>query len=507
MPTPIWLTEETKHYPHLNNDLTVDVAVVGAGITGATTAYLLKKAGLKVALLEKGSCVQGETGHTSAHLSYVTDLRIHELVDSFGREVAQAVWDAGHAAILQIEELVRTLKIDCEFAWVPGYLHTPWDQARSLESDRESLQYDAQLAAELGFAATYCDSVPLVDVAGVRFADQALMHPVKYVAGLLKHIVGGGGHVYENSEVDEIEEGIVHCRGHKVRCEHVVVATHVPLRGKAGDAQSMLLQTRLAAYSTYVISARLPKEGIAPALYWDTASPYNYLRLQDQGDYILAVFGGEDHKTGQVKNTTEPFHLLERRWQRTFPHSRVGKHWSGQVINTTDGLPFIGELGPKQYIATGFAGNGLTFGTFAGMMIRDAIAHIANPWRDLFRPDRAVIRKGIWNYLAENADFPRYYLQDRLTPAEADSIDEVPIGTGRIVRMNGERVAVYRDAHDHVSCRSAVCSHMGCIVRWNPAERTWDCPCHGSRFAPTGHVIAGPAESSLSEENEGATKH
>jgi Rieske Fe-S protein len=351
--------------------------------------------------------------------------------------------------------------------------------------------------------------VPLFDVAGVRFADQALIHPVKYVAGLLKHVVGGGGHVYENSEVDEIAEGVIHCRGHKVRCEHVVTATHVPLRGKAGNTEAMLLQTRLAAYSTYVISARLPKEGDvpAPALYWDTGSPYNYLRLQDRDDHILAVFGGEDHKTGQVKNTTEPFHLLERRWQRFFPHARVGKHWSGQVINTTDGLPFIGEFGPKQYIATGFSGNGLTFGTFAGMMIRDAVLQIANPWRDLFRPDRAVIRKGIWTYLTENSDYPRYYLQDRLTPAEAGSVEEVPIGTGRIVRINGERVAVYRDAHDHVSCHSAICSHMGCVVRWNAAERTWDCPCHGSRFTPTGRVIAGPAENPLSEVNESVAKH
>jgi glycine/D-amino acid oxidase-like deaminating enzyme/nitrite reductase/ring-hydroxylating ferredoxin subunit len=441
-------------------------------------------------------------------LAYVTDNRLHQLVDSFGREVAQAAWDAGQAAILQIEELVRKLNIDCEFAWVPGYLHSPWDQPASTTEDRDALQRDADLAAQLGFAANYADAVPLLNVAGVRFADQALFHPVKYVTGLMRHVVGGGGHVYENSEVEKVDDkGVVHCRGHKVKCEHLVIATHVPLRGRAGEAEAIALQTKLAAYSTYVISARLPKGYASPALYWDTATPYNYLRIQDQEDHLLAVFGGEDHKTGQVKNTAEPYERLERRWQRTFPECRIGKHWSGQVIHTSDGLPLIGELGPKQYIATGFAGNGLTFGTFAAMMIRDAIAQIANPWRDLFRPDRAVFRHGLWNYLKESVDYPRYYLQDRLVPAEVGSVDEVPIGTGRIVRLNGERVAVYLDAHNHVSYHSAVCSHMGCIVRWNAAERTWDCPCHGSRFTPTGRVIAGPAESPLPEPTTAASPH
>jgi glycine/D-amino acid oxidase-like deaminating enzyme/nitrite reductase/ring-hydroxylating ferredoxin subunit len=501
MPKPLWLTaDEAAPYSPLDRDLDVDVGVVGGGITGATTAFLLKKAGLRVALLEKGRCGHGETGHTSAHLSYVTDLRIHELVDTFGRDVAQAVWDAGQSAILQIEQLVESLGIDCGFARVPGYLHTPWDDARPAESQRAALKRDAELAAESGYSATLIERAPVAERPALRFADQAIFHPMKYVAGVLKRVIGGGGHVFENSEVDDIDEShVLHSRGHKVRCRFVVTATHVPQRVKTADKASLLLQTRLAAYSTYVISARLPLGTAAPAVYWDTASPYNYLRLADAGDHVLAVFGGEDHKTGQMKDTTEVFHRLERRWNGIFPRSRVGKHWSGQVINTNDGLPLIGELTPRQYVATGFAGNGLTLGTFAAMMIRDAILGTANPWRDIFRPDRAVLRGGVWSYLKENLDYPRYYLQDRLTPAEADSIDDVPISAGRIVRLDGERVAVYRDAHNHVTRHSSVCTHMGCIVRWNPAERTWDCPCHGSRFQPTGEVIAGPAEYPLPE--------
>lgn len=501
MPNPLWLAHDTKSYYPLDKDLQVDVAVIGAGITGATTAYLLKKAGLKVAVLEKGKCINAETGHTSAHLTYVTDVRLHTLVDTFGRDAARAVWDAGQSALFLIEDLVRQLKIDCDFAWVPGYLHAPWDSEEAARNEHESLEHDAELAQEFGFDATFVDVVPLANQPGVRFANQAMIHPVKYVDGLLQHVVGSGGHVYEDSEVDQIDEaGIVHCRGHKVHCDCIVIATHLPIAGKAAQAETQLLNSRIAAYSTYVMSARLPTAvETSPALYWDTASPYHYLRFHELNGQQTAVFGGGDHKTGQSKNTTEPFTELEKQWHRIFPHTRAGMRWSGQVLNSNDGLPFIGEIAPRQYVATGFAGNGLTFGSFAALMIRDAVIGAVNPWHDLFRPDRGVLRRGIWSYVTENFDYLRYYLHDRLTPAEGESAADVPRGGGKILKINGERLAVYRDPEGQLSCHSAACTHMGCHVRWNNAERTWDCPCHGSRFKPTGEVIAGPASAPLDE--------
>jgi glycine/D-amino acid oxidase-like deaminating enzyme/nitrite reductase/ring-hydroxylating ferredoxin subunit len=511
MPQSLWLFETAEsEYASLSKDLKVDAVIVGGGITGITTAYLLKRAGLKVAVLEKGRIANGETGHTSAHLAYVTDARLHQLTRTFGKDAAHAVWDAGLTAIHQIDELVRRHHLDCEFRWVPGYLHASWDDEAGGKSDRSGLERDWELATEFGYAAELLEAVPIAERVGVRFADQALLHPTKYVQGLAKQLPGGGGHLFEESEVDgcEASDGkqIVRCRGHKITCDHVILATHIPLQGLTSKAKAAVLQTHLAAYSSYVLSARLPKGSAASALFWDTASPYNYLRLQERDDHVLAVFGGEDHKTGQQPDTTEPFQRLERRWSRMFPSVRVGKHWSGQVIETNDGLPFIGELSPRQYVATGFAGNGLTFGTFSAMMIRDQLIGAANAWRDLFRPDRSTLRKGLWSYIKENLDYPRYYLQDRLARVEAETIDDVPIGAGRIMKLDGERVAVYRDEQNHVSCHSAVCTHMGCLVRWNSAERTWDCPCHGSRFTPTGQVIAGPAESPL-EERVAQTQH
>lgn len=501
MPNPLWLSQDVPPHSPLDKDLKVDAVVIGAGITGATTAYLLKKAGLKVALLEKGKCLQAETGHTSAHLTYVTDVRLHKLVDAFGLDVARAVWDAGQSALYLIDDLVRQLRIDCDFAWVPGYLHAPWNPEEAARNEHEHLQRDAELAQDMGFDATFVDVVPLANQPGVRFANQAMFHPVKYVQGLLRHVTGNGCNVYEESEVDKIDDaGIVHCRGHKVHCDRIVMATHMPIASAAAQASVKLLNSRLAAYTTYVVSSRIASTTeIAPALFWDTASPYHFLRFYQSGASQIAIFGGGDHKTGQLKDTTEPFLQLEKQWSQIFPGTRIGLHWSGQVLNSQDDLPFIGEIADRQYVATGFAGNGLTFGSFAAQMIRDAVIGAANPWTDLFRPDRGVMRRGVWSYVTENFDYVRYFLQDRLMPAQTDSTTDVARGEGKIVRINGERLAVYRDSEGQLSCHSAVCTHMGCHVRWNNAERTWDCPCHGSRFKPTGEVIAGPATAPLEE--------
>lgn len=476
MPNPLWLTQPTKRYSPLDKDLHVDATVIGGGITGATTAYLLKKAGLKVAVLEKSHCVSAESGHTSAHLTFVTDTRLHELVSSFGRDVAQAVWDAGQSALLLIEDLVRQLEINCDFAWVPGYLHAPWGDGKASQSIRDGLQRDADLAQEFGFDATFVDAVPLANQPGVRFANQAMFHPVKYVDGLLGHVVGNGSHVYDETEVDEIDEaGIVHCRGYKVHSDQIVIGTHLPIGSSASQAATQTLNSRLAAYSTYVVSARVPPSApFAAGLFWDTASPYHYLRFHEAEGRLTAIFGGCDHKTGQHKDTTKPFQQLENEWNQIFPATRIGLRWSGQVLNSQDGLPFIGQIAPRQYIATGFAGNGLTFGSFSALMIRDAVIGAVNPWSDLFRPDRSILRHGLWSYVTENLDYPKYYLKDRLRPAQADSTQDVARGTGKIVNLNGERLAVYRDSEGRLSCHSATCTHAGCYVRWNNAERTWD---------------------------------
>jgi glycine/D-amino acid oxidase-like deaminating enzyme/nitrite reductase/ring-hydroxylating ferredoxin subunit len=507
MTESLWLSDHpVESFPQLDRNLSVDVAVVGGGITGTTAAYLLKQAGLKVALLDKGQAGGAETGHTTAHLTYVTDQRLHTLVDRFGTDVARLVWDAGEDAILQIEEIVKSESIDCGFERVPGYLHTPWNGERE-EKEADALRRDADLAARMGFDAQWVDSVPLAGRAGIRFTNQALFHPIRFVRGMLAKIPGDGSFVFESSFVDEISENqTLHVAGHLVRCDHVVIATHVPLQGKTGVAAAALLQSRLAAYSTYAVSARVPNDVASPASFWDTSEPYYYLRLHEEGDELTAVFGGEDHKTGQVSDTAERFARLDAKLAEILPMRRASKHWSGQVIETSDGLPFIGETAPRQYIATGFAGNGMTFGTYSAMLLRDAVIGRTNPAMDVFRPSRGPSLGGVGTYLKENVDFPRYYLRDRMRPGEVATLDEVPAGSGRIVRVDGKRLAAFRSSEGEVKCCSAVCPHMGCIVHWNEAELSWDCPCHGSRFTAEGKLMAGPAETPL-EEHASAKLH
>jgi len=255
----------------------------------------------------------------------------------------------------------------------------------------------------------------------------------------------------------------------------------------------------LALYTSYVVAGRVPRETIPDALYWDTGDPYQYLRLEPQRDHDLVIFGGEDHKTGQVDDTTGCYERLERTLTERLPRITLTHRWSGQVIETPDGLPYIGRMADHQYAATGFSGNGLTFGTLGAIIMSDAILNRPNPWSDLFDPGRAAIRRGLWDYVKENADYPYYLIRDRFAGAEGRSLRSVKRSQGKIIELEGKKVAAYRDESGVVTLRSAICTHMGCIVAWNTEERTWDCPCHGSRFQPDGRVISGPAESPLSK--------
>lgn len=498
--TSYWLDSASlPRFPKLERNKHAEVVVVGGGITGLTAAYLLASAGRSVILLERGRCARIDTAHTSAHLTMVTDDGLTDLVKRFGRDHAQAVWDGGLAAMAQIDAIVSEDEIDCDFAWVPGWLYA----AHGDESSGASLRFEqeATLATELGFDAFFVGDVPLTGGPGVMFERQARFHPRKYLAGLARCIEARGGLVYERSEVEEFSEKplSVKANGYTITCEFVVLATHTPLMGNTNLASASLFQTKLALYTSYVVSGRVKRGRVPDGLCWDTGDPYHYLRLEPHRDYDVVIFGGEDHKTGQVADTTKCYERLAATLTGLLPGINFTHQWSGQVVETPDGLPYIGETADRQFVATGFSGNGLTFGTLGAMMACDRVLGRSNPWSELFDTGRTKIRGGLWDYIRENKDYPYYMIRDRFAGAEGRSLRAVKRGQGKILDLGGQRVAAYRDENGATMLRSATCTHMGCLVDWNQAERTWDCPCHGSRFEPNGNLIAGPAESPLPE--------
>ncbi len=233
------------------------------------------------------------------------------------------------------------------------------------------------------------------------------------------------------------------------------------------------------------------------ALFWDTHSPYRYLRIDRIDGEAFAIAGGADHKTGQIEDPDKCYRDVESWLSRIVPGAKVTERWSGQVIETPDMLPIIGTVADKQFIATGYAGNGMTFGTLAAMMARDAITGVSNPWSKLFDVERSLVRRGPWKYLTENVDYPYYLVRDRFAGASTRSLRSIRRNTGSVVDVGGTRVAAYRNEKGKLFTLSPVCTHMGCQVHWNGTDGTWECPCHGSRFQATGEVIAGPAESPL----------
>ncbi|MBY0371052.1 FAD-dependent oxidoreductase, partial [bacterium] len=306
--------------------------------------------------------------------------------------------------------------------------------------------------------------------------------------------------VFENSEVTSIESDppIVLCNGGEIRAKRVIIATNVPILGANSVIAATLFQTKLASYSSYVIGARIPPRRYPEASFWDTADPYYYLRIDRGETEDYAIFGGRDHKTGQETDTEAHFQELERHLKTLMPEAVIDSRWSGQVVETPDGLPLIGEIAPNQFVATGYCGNGITFGVLAGHMAADWVMGRISLWAELFSPHRKTVHAGgAWNYVKENIDYPVCFIKDKFVQYPEIDPAKVAKGHGVVGKYGGETVACSRDEKGKLHVVSAVCTHMGCLVRWNESETTWDCPCHGSRFQCDGKVLAGPAEKPL----------
>ena len=488
-------------FPPLVADERADVCIVGAGIAGLTTAYLLTRAGKSVVVLDDGPIVSGETERTTAHLVTALDERYFELENMHGAKGAQLAAESHGAAIDTIERIVREEKIDCDFERVDGYLfNAPGQPADWL--DRE---FKATRRAGLRNMALV-DRAPLAPFdtgRALRFSRQAQFHPLKYLAALAKAIVRDGGRIFADTHATQINGGqdahVETRAGRKVSCAAIVVATNTPVN------DLLAVHTKQAAYRTYVIGVAVPVGTVPNVLYWDTGHPYHYVRLQPArpgtpsvAQDILMV-GGEDHKTGQADDADSRYARLEAWTRERFPMAaEVRFRWSGQVMEPVDGLAFIG-CNPidhdNVYVVTGDSGNGMTHGTIAGLLLTDLIQGRENPWAALYSPSRVSLR-ATKNFARETANMALQYL-DWLTAGDVEKDQLIPRGTGAIVRHGLTKVAVYRDAEGEFHECSALCPHLGAIVCWNHAEKTWDCPAHGSRFDCRGKVLNGPANQDL----------
>ena len=486
----IWADAALPQYPPLQENIHVDVCIVGAGISGLTTAYVLAKAGRQVAVLDDGPVAGGMTQRTTAHISNMLDDGYVEIEKLHGREGARLAADSHTAATDRIETIVRQERIDCDFARLDGYLFLAEGGRReALEHEFDAARRAGLRAVEFVARAPYAsfDTGPCL-----RFPNAAQFHPVKYLAQVAQAIVRDGGRIFTGSHVTSIEGGVpavVQTAQHVVTADAVVVATNVPINDR------VTIHTKQAPYMTYVIAARVPQGSVPQVLSWDTGDPYHYLRLQ--GD--LLIVGGEDHKSGQASDTPERHQRLEAWARQRFPMmGPVEYAWGGQVMETQDGLAFIGRNPSDHdnvYVVTGDSGMGITHGTIAGMLLSDLILGQTNPWAKLYDPARVTLGSAM-DFARENSNVALQYT-DWLTGGDVASPDEVRPGAGAIVRKGLEKIAVYRDPQGKLHERNAACPHLGCVVHWNRAETTWDCPCHGSRFDPYGKVINGPANRNL----------
>ncbi|SIR97902.1 FAD-dependent oxidoreductase [Natronorubrum thiooxidans] len=504
-PTSLWLastletdhddreddrTETTAHDEPLTSNRSVDVAVIGGGIAGLSTAVELRDRGQSVAVLERDRVATGTTGKSTAKLTSQHGVIYDHLRREFGRRQATQYARLQENAIDEVERRIDDLEIDCGFERHPSYLYS---------NEPDEIQRETDAAQAVGLSATYVTSVPPFEraQAAVRFDEQAWFHPRQYLLGIAAELRrDDGAAVYEHTRVTDVDPGSpcrVHTREATVTAERVVLATGFPILDRAGYF------ARMHPKRSYVLGIRLdgdPPEG----MYYRSGDNYRSVRTHHDSDGTLLLVGGENHKTGQGGSTADRYRRLERWARERFPVASIDYRWSTQDYQTVDKVPFVGRVGPggeNVFIATGFRGWGMTNGVAAGRLLADLITGASPPERDLFSPLRFTPKASLSKTLTENADAASQFATDWARTLLTPGVESLEPGEGRVVRHGGTPIACARDADGVLHTTSAICTHLSCLVQWNDAERSWDCPCHGSRFGLNGAVLEGPATDDL----------
>ncbi len=488
----LWLeTTPTTDFESLETDRRVDVAIVGGGIVGLSVAAELEATNKTVAVLEADRICSGVTARTTAKVTSQHGFVYDELQSQFGYEHAKQYADANEAAIDTVAEHAE--RMDCDFQRRPAYAYV------SDENDRNSARREVDAARSVGLPASFVEDVPTVSdgVAAVRFDDQAQFHPRKYLLGLADEVVDDGAAIFEETRVTDVRFGSpcrVETEEGTVFASDVVLASHFPVVDPAGYF------ARTYPKRSYVLAVRT-RDPQPEGMFYRPGDPYFSVRPHEIDGESFVLVGGQNHKTGQGGSTAERYRALEREARRRFDVEEIAYRWSTQDYRSVDDIPLVGPIAPWRenvYVATGFGGWGMTGGVAAGRILAEEIIGEGSPWSNTFDPGRLLPLSNVATLVMENANVGKRFVEDWVRkPRETDR--SLRPGDARIVREDGSAVAEYRDETDELHRVSAVCPHMKCIVEWNDGERTWDCPCHGSRFDYDGDVLDGPAVRGLPE--------
>ena len=496
-----WLDSTSKtEYEVLNEDIKVDIAIVGGGLVGITTGDFLKKEGYKVAIIEANSIGFGTTGHTTAKITSQHGLIYNKIKNTLGGDKAKIYAEANQTAIDIIEQIVKVKKIDCDFERQSAYIYTQSDDYVQQIID------ESKVVNDLGIDSEYLEEIPLpIKIkAALRFENQAQFHPRKFLLALAKEIPSDGSYIFEHTRAIDIEDtgdgyAVLTENGKRVYASKVVVASHFPFYDGLG-----LYFTRQYAEKSYVLGVHI-KEKFSGGMYITAEDPGRSLRSQktDDGKELVLVVG-EHHKTGQGEEDTMVHNEnLKRFAEDTFHVESIPYRWSTQDYVTLDGIPYVGAImsgKPDIFVATGFGKWGMTNSIVSATIIKDLITKGESPWEDVYTPSRFTPAASAKTFVTQNANVVGELVSGKLE-AIPDDID-LKNGEAKTLEVNGERAGVFRDQDGKLHIVDTTCTHIGCEVKWNSAEETWDCPCHGSRFSCDGDIVEGPALKHLKRPNE-----
>ncbi|HET9825422.1 MAG TPA: FAD-dependent oxidoreductase [Chitinophagaceae bacterium] len=492
--TSLWQSEIPIYKPINDPDIQTiyDVVIVGGGITGITAALLLQKAGKKCLVIEASNLCFGTTGGTTAHLNTLLDTPYPTIIKNFGKENAQLVAQAAGEAIDLIRSHVAEYNIDCGFEEASAYLFSQTnEQSEELDEIYEACQ-------EVGLDVSYNLSLPvsIEFEKAIEVRGQAKFHPVKYVYRLAKAFEETGGVILQHTRVEGIEDtdGItVETTNGNFRAANLVYATHTP-------PGVNLIHLRVEPWRSYAMAFQIKAKRSLPDLVYDMYDPYHYIRSQNIDGEEYMIVGGEDHKTGEDVNAESSFLRLESYIRKHFNVDRILFKWSSQYFEPADGLPYIGHLPGHPgniFVASGYGGNGMTYSHVAALLLRRLLLKGESPYIKLFDPNRIKPIAGFTTFLKHNVDVLKKFIGTWFDKEKLEEFAELAPGEAKVVRYDGEKIALYKDEHGELHALNPLCTHMKCAVAWNNVEQTWDCPCHGSRFSCEGKVLTGPADHDL----------